>query len=149
MTTTYVAAAAGEALVIGVEVTPGGGTYAAPATVNLQRSLEMTANAQSMVLARTDTPSAPGKTVRAVVSVDWKCSGQGTLNSGDDKVWADWLLSGASKNVQISDALTGALVLTGAAVLTAFSMTSDGLGHKVMGSITLEGADLPVSTAHA
>lgn len=149
MTTTYVAAAAGEAFIVTVEVTPSGGTYAAPATINAQRSLEMMANADANVIARTDDPSKPGKTTRTVVSVDWKCSGQGTLNVGDDKVWADWLLSGISKNVQVSNAVTGALVLTGPAVLTQLSLTADGLGKKVMGSITLEGADLPVSTAHA
>lgn len=148
MAVTYVAAVAGESLLIMVETTPGSGTYASPATINLQRSLELTANADASVIPRTDNPSAPGKTTRTVVSVDWKCAGQGILNVGDDKTYADWLLTGVNKNVQITNTLTGALVLTGAACLTAFSMSSDGLGKKVQGNITLEGADIPVSTAH-
>lgn len=149
MTATYVAAAAGETLLVMVETTPGAGTYAAPATINLQRSLELTGNAVETKVPRTDTPSAPMKTVRVIDSVDWKCSGQGVLNVGDDAVWATWLLSGATKNVQIADANTGGVVLTGPAVLTSFSAQSDGIGKRVTASIQLMGADIPVQTAHA
>lgn len=149
MTATYVSVAAGETLLVMVEVTPGGGMYTAPATINLQRSLELTANAVETKVPRTDTPSAPMKTQRVVDSVDWKCAGQGILNVGDDLVWANWLLSGATKNVQITDANTGGIVLTGPAVLTQFSTQSDGIGKRVTASIQLMGADIPTVTTHA
>lgn len=148
MTATYVAAAAGETLLVEVETaTPG--TYAAPLTINLARSLELSATAEKSVIPRTDNPSAPGKTVAVITSVDWKASGAGTVNLGDDVTYATWLLSGAPKNVRISNANTGGMVLIGAAVLTTFSMNSDGIGKKVQGSIALEGADIPAVTTHA
>ncbi len=149
MAATYVAAAAGETLVVMVETTPGAGTYAAPATINLQRSLELIGNAVETKIPRTDTPSAPMKIVRVIESVDWKMSGQGILNTGDDAVWATWLLSGVTKNVQVTNANTGGVVLTGAAVLTSFQAQSDGIGKRTTASIQLMGADIPVQTAHA
>ena len=145
---TYVAAAAGETLLVEVETTPGSGTYGSPATINLARSIEISGTAEKSVLPRIDDPSKPGQTVAVITSVDWKCSGAGMVNIGDDVIYANAVLSGAVKNVRISNANTGGMVLMGPAVFTTFSMSSDGIGKKVQGNIAIEGAGIPTVTSH-
>ena len=147
---TYVVAVAGETVVIQVEVTPGGGTYASPMSINMARNLELSATAEATVLPCTSNPSLPGQTVRSVTSTDWKATGAGITNLGDDMTYATWLLSGQPKNVQISNMNTGGLILTGPAVLTACTpMNSGGVGKKADFSVTLEQAGVCVITSHA
>ena len=149
MAATYLTTVAAEQLLVMIETSPGSGTYAAPATINLQRNLEMMSQADANLIYRTDNPSAPAQTQRTVVAIDWKCGGQGTMQLGDDVVYANWWASGASKNVQITNTLTGAIVLTGPAVLTSFALSGDGIGKKVQATIQLEGAGLPSIATHA
>lgn len=149
MTATYVAAAAGETIVVALGTGSGPIVYAAPASINLQRSLTLTGTVEKSVLARTDNPSAPGETVAVVTSVDWTCQGQGTLNIGDDVVWANLLLAGAPVPVQISNANTGGVVLTGVAVIEKMEVSSDGIGKKAQYNISLQGAGIPTITSHA
>lgn len=149
MAATYVAAAAGETIVALIESSPGSGTYVAPASINLSRSIDLMTDVETTVIPRTDIWSAPGKKVRVVTALDWKVQGQGILNTGDDLVWTNWWASGATKNVQLTNANTGGVVLTGAAVLTALSISSDGVGKRANISVTIEGADIPTITTHA
>ncbi len=149
MTASYPTVNAAEQLL--VQVGDGGSpeVFTSPVLINQSRQLDMTANATATVIPRTDNPSAPGKTVRAVTDTDSKISGTGLLNTGDDKVYADWLLSGAAKNIKASNAITGGLVLTGAYVLTAYSSVGAKVGDKITCSITFEQADQPTTSAHA
>lgn len=148
MTDTYVAATPGEKMLVEIETaTPG--TYAAPATITLQRSLELTASIEKALIPNATNPSAPGYNDGTATGLDWKISGQGTLNVGDEVTWANWWVSGARKNVRVSNALTGGIVFVGPALVASLSLTSDGIGKKVQGSISLEGAGLPTITTHA
>lgn len=146
MTVTYVAAVAGEALLIKVGDGAGPEVFTAPALINAQRDLKLSTTEKAVEIPRVDTPGAPAKTVREITAIDWQLTGAGVLNSGDDKVYADWLISGAAKNVKIINSVTGGLTLTGSAVLTDFQVTGN-RGDKVQVQMTLKGADLPVSTA--
>jgi hypothetical protein len=147
MTATYVAAAAGESLLVEIE-TATVGTYAAPLLINLQRSLDLMATADATVIPRADNQGAPGYTSRTVTAFDWKIQGSGILNTGDDKLYGDMLLAGVAKNVRISNANTGGVVLMGLGVITSLNLSSGGIGKKVDCSITIEGAGLPTLTAH-
>lgn len=146
MTATYVAAVAGEQLLI--KVGDGGGpeVFAAPALINAQRDVKFSTTEKAVEIPRTDTPGAPAKTVREITGVDWSVTGAGILNSGDDKTYADWLISGQPKNIKVINPTTGGLTVTGPAVLTDFQVTGN-RGDKVMIQLTLKGADLPVTSA--
>lgn len=148
MTATYVAANAGEQLLVEIETTPGGGTYGTPLLINMQRSLDVMANAEATVIPRSDSQSSPGYTSRTVTSLDWKIQGAGILNTGDDKTYIDMLLTGLSRSVRVSNVATGGVILTGPAVITSFQASAKGIGSKIEASITIEGAGLPTSTAH-
>ncbi len=149
MTATYVSANAAEQLL--VQVGDGGSpeVFTSPVLINQSRQLDMTANATATVIPRTDNPSAPGKTIRRVTDTDSKISGTGILNAGDDKTYADWLQSGAAKNIKVSNAITGGLVLLGPYVLTAYSSAGAKVGDMITCSLTLEQADIPVTSTHA
>lgn len=146
MTVTYVAAVAGEALLL--KVGDGGGpeVFTAPASINANRDLTISTSEKAVEIPRVDTPSAPAKTVREITAVDWELGFDGICNSGDDKIYVDWAISGAPKNVKLINSVTGGLTLAGSAVLTQFKISGE-RGGKVMFSGTLKGADLPVSTA--
>lgn len=147
MPATYVAVAAGEQLLIEIE-TATAGTYAAPALINAARALNMSAAATATDIPRTDNPSAPAMVARAVTNTDWKVSGGGVLNTGDDLIYANWLASGLPKNVRVSNATTGGLVLVGPGVLTAFSITGD-RGKKQDCTLSIDSAGIFTTTAHA
>lgn len=148
MVATYVAPNSGEQLLI--KLGDGGGpeVFAQPALVNADRALKMSTSEVAVEIPRTDNPSAPAKTVRQVTATDWEVTVSGIMNNGDDKTWADWLMSGVAKNIKVVNNATGALTLTGPALCTDFNPTGK-RGGKVEFQATLKGADLPTTSASA
>ena len=142
---TYPVATAGEQLLVLVGDGASPENFTPFGLINLDRSLELSANAIATMVPNTSNPSLPGKTVRAVESVDWKVTGSCILDLGQDKLGADWLLSGAAKNIEVINNQAGGLTLKGPAVLTQFTPTGKNQG-KVTASVTLEGADLPTAS---
>lgn len=147
MTATYAAVQATEGLTI--QIGDGGGpeVFTHPASINQERSVEMSADVAVQKVPRTDNPAAPMKTMRQVVSVDTKVTGAGVMDAPSYKAWCDWLLSGAAKNCKISNSKTGAPILTASFVCTQCHETGSAQGELVTVQITIEQADIPVITA--
>lgn len=144
----FISAVAGEQLIIEIETTPGGGTYGAPLTINLDRNLDVTANADETMIPRSDNPSAPGYMARVVTSTDWVISGSGVLNSGDDFTYITMLMTGLARSVRVSNTTVGGAVCVGQAVLTGFKPSGGGIGKKVQATIEIKGAGPLTVTAH-
>lgn len=147
MTASYVLAAAGEALLIKVGDGALPEIFTAPATINAQRDVTFSTTEKATVVPRVDNPSAPGKTQRQITATDLVITGQGLLNLGDDVTYANWLLSGAPKNVKVINPSTG-MTITGPFLCTDFKVTGN-LGDKQTMQLSLKQADLPVVTASA
>ena len=150
MVATYVDAIDTTALYIKVGNGAGPEVFEHPCLINTSRGVSFSADATAKVRNRCDDPTAPGKTVRTVVSTDSTISGEGVLPAGSAKTYADWLRSGQPKNItaQVGSA-AGALVVTGPYVLTEFSITGSDHGADVTASISLAQADEPTITAKA
>lgn len=141
----YVNPNAGEQLL--VKIGDGGSpeVFTAPALINTTRSVKLSTTEVATEIPRTDQPSLPGYTARAITGIDWEVSGAGVLNVGDDKTYADWLITGLPKNIQVVNNLTGGLTLQGSAVLTDFQ-SSGSRGGKIDVTLTLKGAALPATS---
>ena len=148
MVDTYVQPNAGENFVILIGNGASPEVFSAPASINTTRGLKMSTAEKAVEIPDVTNPSNPAYTARAITAVDWQLDGAGIVNTGDDVTWATWWLTGAKKNVQIANSVTGGVVLQGPAVLTDCNLSGD-RGDKVMGTITLKGAGLPAVSPHA
>ena len=150
MTVTYVDQI--DSVLLTVQVSNGASpeVFSHPCLINLSRSISLTAQATATVIPRCDTPTAPGKTVRTVTSTDSTISGEGILTAATAKIYADWLMTGAPKNIKVqAGASTGHLVVTGSYILEEFTVTGSKLGDEVTATVKFSQADQPVMTAHA
>lgn len=100
--------APGEQLIIqqGNGATPE--VFTALCTINTTRSLDLTANATSALLADCVTPSNPAITARQVASVDMKFTGAGVADAVSAQALMSTFLAGATKNYKIVQNRTGA-----------------------------------------
>ena len=135
-------------VMIGNGATPE--VFSPKVTINKNRTLSLKATAIASKVTRTDDPTQPAKTTRIVTDVDWDVSGDGSLDAGDSKYFADWLMSGAPKNIQVfAGSATGDLEWAGPVILEEFSLSGAQNGDLVTATIKMSAADIGVSTAHA
>ena len=103
-----VSPASGEQLLIlfGNAATPE--VFSASCTINTTRSVDLTATASTTELADCVTPSNPATVVRQIKSVDLKFTGAGIADAPSILALIEWNRSGAVKDVQVIQNLTGA-----------------------------------------
>lgn len=142
MPITYAAVQVTEGLT--VQIGNGDGppeTFTHPASINHDRTVDLTADTVVQKVPRTDNTSAPMKTMRVVTATDSKITGGGVMDAASYNAWVVWWKSGAQKNCKISNSKTGAPILTAPYVCTQLQETGKGQGELVEVQITLEQAD--------
>lgn len=148
MTATYPGQLDSSQLLVQIEDPATPGTFAHPCLINTNRSYAKTAAATATVVPRCDDPTQPGKTVRVTTSTDSSISGDGILDAATAKKFND--LVGVKMNIKANVGnVAGALVVTGAYILTSFTLTGGSLGALVTAALKFDQADDPASTAHA
>jgi hypothetical protein len=81
--------------------------FAQPCLINGDKGLEMTANFSEDIVPDCDNPLNPAQVFMFAESVRFTATGAGKLHKDDAKTYADWLASGAAKNIEIEVGLTG------------------------------------------
>lgn len=115
----------GEKILVQIETAPGSGTFAHDCLINLDRSIEFTADGKDTSLPDCDAPSNPAYRRKIIETVSMAVSGSGKLHTLSVEAWNAWLVSGTSKNARVKiDALAadGGGYWTVPLVLTKFSI---------------------------
>ena len=106
----------------------GGTTFAHPCLINLEKSLDFTANFSEDIVPDCDNPDDPAQVLRHIDNVDLTLSGTGKVNLPDLKTYIDLTAAGtkipAKLRLGAIDA-TGAVEITCNVVITAFSVTAN------------------------
>lgn len=105
----------------------GGTTFAHPCLINLEKSLDLSANFSEDIVPDCDNPDDPAQVLRHIDNVDLTLSGTGKLNLPDLKTYIDLTAAGtkipAKLRLGAIDA-TGAVEITCNVVITTFSVTT-------------------------
>lgn len=105
----------------------GGTTFAHPCLINLEKSLDLTANFSEDIVPDCDNPDDPAQVLRHIDNVDLTLSGTGKLNLPDLKTYIDVAAAGtkipAKLRLGAIDA-TGAVEISCNVVITTFSVTT-------------------------
>lgn len=112
--------------------------FTAKCTMNSSRGLQISADMNGVNLPDCDDDTITAATLNYATAYTWELSGSGVLELADDKFFADWLTSGAAKNVKIDVGGTGGTRYTGAAKCSALNVTGERNGI-VQAEITLVG----------
>ena len=136
----FVDVANGELILVQVGDGESPEVFAHDCLINGDRSIAMSASTVTNEVPRCDDPSAPSKTMRAVVATDSSISGSGKMHSSSVKTWQDWLLSGEPKNIRVKHNETGKWQVAGSYVLTSFQVNGTPKTNAEV-SVTLEQAD--------
>lgn len=91
-------------------------------TLNSSRGMTSSAETTDRNIPDCDDDMLPSNTLRYVTSISHEISGSGVLEAPDAKVFADWLNSGAKKNIRVELGSTGGTRWAGQFVLTNFSV---------------------------
>lgn len=141
----------GETLLI--QIGDGGSpeTFAHKCLVNTTRGWSLSAQVSEADIADCATPSNPAYKRRVVKSVSLDINGAGIYDAASAKFFADWLLSGAAKNIRVNQTNTGAnggFYMSCAAVLTKCDASGDAR-DTVTASISIQSSGAVTSTANA
>lgn len=105
----------------------GGTTFAHPCLINLEKSLDFTANFAEDAVPDCDNPDNPAQIFRHIDSVDLTMSGTGKLHLPDLETYIDLVAAGtkipAKLRLGAIDS-TGAVEITCNVVITSFSVTT-------------------------
>ena len=142
----FVDVANGETILVQVGDGEDPEVFAHDCLINAERGITLTANTIAQVVPNCTNPSAPGKTVRSVESIDSTISGGGKMHSSSVKTWMDWLNSGLPKNIRVKHNVTGSWQVAGSYLLTSFSANGTPKNHSEC-QVTLEQADAPTISA--
>lgn len=113
-------------------------TFAAKCTMNSARGLQLSADMNSQNLPDCDDDTITSATNNYATAYSWEITGSGVMELGDDKFFADWLISGAAKNIKFTSGAAGGTLFTGAVKCSSFNITGERNGI-VQAEITLVG----------
>jgi hypothetical protein len=94
-------------------------------TLNSSKGFSMTGETTARNIPDCDNDLLPSATLNYITAIGGEISGSGVLNAHEDKFFADWLKSGAAKNVRVSRGGTGGTRYAMAAKITAFNITAE------------------------
>ena len=100
--------------------------FAASATINTTRALDISVKSSTTEIADAENPSLPATTVRQAISTDIKFTGAGIADAPSYFFLANAALTGAVLDVKITMNLTGAqggVTFTGRMLITAINMS--------------------------
>lgn len=99
--------------------------FATMCTLNSSRGLSSSAETTDRNIPDCDDDLLPSATLRYPSAISHEISGSGVLEAADAKEFADWLASGAPKNIRIELGTTGGTRWSGAFVITSFNITAE------------------------
>lgn len=136
-----------------VQIGDGGSpeTFAHKCMINTSRGYDFSAEVSQAAIADCGSPGNPAYMRRIVKTVSLDVSGAGIYDAASSKFFADWLVSGAAKNVRINQTNTGAnggWYATCSMVLTKFSASADAR-DTATAQLSLQSAGAITITANA
>lgn len=105
----------------------GGTTFAHPCLINLEKSLDLTANFSEDIVPDCDNPDDPAQVLRHIDNVDLTLSGTGKLHLPDLKTYIDVAAAGTKIPAKLRLGAideTGAVEISCNVVITTFSVTT-------------------------
>ena len=121
-----VAVLAGELIVILIGNGASPEVFAASATINTSRAIDLSVATTTAEVPDAANPGAAAVTVRAVKSQDCKITGAGLADGPSIPTFVKWGLNPGPKNIIAGPTMTGAnggFTITGPFIMTAFNLT--------------------------
>lgn len=94
-------------------------------TLNSSRGFTLTGETTSRNLPDCTNDLLPSATLQYVTAISGEISGSGVMEKADDKFFADWLNSGAAKNIKVRVGGTGGTQYACAAKITSMSISAE------------------------